>query len=397
MPLIARRWLPASRSIVSGALVALTLGALVGCGEPVEAAEAPAPPPVHVETPTALTRTPETSATAELRPRRMATLRSEAAGRITLLPAERGRRVEAGAILARLDTGRTSAAVGAANAGIEQAEASLAQARREQERAAALRDTGAIAPQQADRADDAVALAEAALAQARAQLRLTRRGLTEAVLRAPFSGTVVEVTVEEGEFVAPGAPMVVLVDTSGLESRALFDVRATLDIRPGAAARAEVFAREGERFEGRVIRVSEVIDSRTRRLPIDVEVLDPDDRLRAGLMARIYVDTGAPEEVLRLPDGAVFERFSSDFVYVVEEGVARRRAITVRDREDGFVFIEPGGAVGTGDRVVIAGRDRVAADEPVQVVERSSSTERAETPPSAGTGEAAETDEADAR
>ncbi|MEZ4327877.1 MAG: efflux RND transporter periplasmic adaptor subunit [Polyangiales bacterium] len=341
---------------------------VVGCEREAPAAETPPPPPVHVRAVESVLETPTTAGTAEIRGQRTATLRAEAPGRIIAVSAERGQRVAPGDVLVRLDTGRTAAAVSAANAGIEQAQANLAQMTRERDLAERLAAQGGLATQQLDRARDAVRLAEAALAQAQAQQRLTRRGLTEAVLRAPFAGTIVERVVEEGEFVAPGAPMLMLVDTEHLEARVLLDPRHALDVRPGAEARVTVFARGGEVFQGRVLRTSEVVDSRTRRLPVDVEVLDPEGRLRPGLMARVDVTTGPAVPALAVPAGAVFERFGRDHVYVVSEGTAQRRAVVVASRARGQAVLESG--VTAGDQVIVAGLERVVPDGAVNVVPR---------------------------
>ena len=96
---------------------------------------------------------------------------------------------------------------------------------------------------------------------------MTRRGSTEAVLRAPFAGTVVERQVEIGEYVAPGAPLGTLMDASVLRAEVLLDPREALDARPGAPVRAEVFARPGEVFEGEVLRVGEAVDPRDPAAP----------------------------------------------------------------------------------------------------------------------------------
>jgi RND family efflux transporter MFP subunit len=269
-------------------------------------------------------------------------------------------------VLARLDTGRTAAAVGAADAGIAQAEANLAQATRERDLAERLAAQGSVATQQLDRARDAVRLAEAVVQQAQAQRRLTSRGLTEAVLRAPFAGTIVERVVEQGEFVAPGAPMFMLVDTERLEARVLLDPRDALDVQAGAAASVTVFARGDEVFTGRVLRVSEVVDSRTRRLPVDVEILDPEGRLRPGLMARVAVTTGPETPGLAVPTAALFERFGREHVYQVENGVARRRAVVVVSRQDGRAILNSG--VTVGQDIIVAGLERVVPDGAVNVV-----------------------------
>lgn len=357
---------PVSLSRAALCLVLWSGACAAGCTPEPPAAETPPPPPVHVRPVENVEETPRTAGTAELRGARTATLRAEAPGRIIALSAERGQHVAQGDVLVRLDTSRTAAAVGAANAGIAQAEANLAQVTRERDLAERLAAQGGLAPQQLDRARDAVRLAEAVVAQAQAQQRLTRRGLTEAVLRAPFAGTIVERVVEEGEFVAPGAPMLMLVDTEHLEARVLLDPREALDVQPGAEVRVTVFARSNEVFAGRVLRISEVIDSRTRRLPVEVEVLDPERRLRPGLMARVEVATGPPVPALAVPLSAVFERFGREHVYVVAEGKARRRSVVVTSRRGGRAILQSG--VAAGDDIIVAGLERVVPDADVNVV-----------------------------
>ena len=63
--------------------------------------------------------------------------------------------------------------------------------------------------------------------------------------------------VEVGEYVAPGAPAIVLMDTSELRANLLVDPREALDVRPGARVGVRVFARPGRQFEGAVLRVGD--------------------------------------------------------------------------------------------------------------------------------------------
>ena len=341
--------------------------ALTGCeGEEAEAHSSP-PPPVRVESLRFETLTPRADATAEIQAHRSATLRAEAAGRVVGLEIEIGQRIEEGAVIARLDVGRTNVALQAAAAGVTQADARLSQATRQRDTAARLFATGGMPQTSLDDAEDGVRLATAALEAARAQSRVTRRGLTEAVLRAPFSGTAVERLVELGEYVAPGTPIALLADTEHLKARVLLDPRRALDVERGARVIIEVHARPGERFEGRLLRVSEVVDPRTRRLPVEVEVLDPARRLRPGLVARFSVETGASREALTLDANAVFERFGLSQVYVIEEGVAHRRSVELGEIGPQRVEIVEG--LEAGEAVVVAGLDRVIDGREVNVVE----------------------------
>ena len=183
------RLLPTSRLLTLTALLSACTGTAPA------ALEAP-PPPVHAERIQPSTVVPTSLATAEILANRQSYMRSETAGRVVSVMVEAGDRVDAGEVLLRLDVGRPASAAQAANAAVAQSEARLNQAERELTRTKKLVSTGGLPAQRLDDATDAVRLASAALDAARAEARLARRGLTEAVVRAPFGGTIVERAVE---------------------------------------------------------------------------------------------------------------------------------------------------------------------------------------------------------
>jgi RND family efflux transporter MFP subunit len=346
------------------ALLAVFFGA--GCTGTAPAATEPPPPPVHAAVIEPESVTPTSIATAEILANRQSNMRSETAGRVVEVGVEAGERVEDGEVLLRLDVGRPVSATQAANAAVAQSQARLAQAERELERTKKLVRTGGLPEQRLDDARDAVRLASAARDAARAEARLARRGLTDAVIRAPFAGTVVERTVELGEYLAPGTPLLSLADTSRLKARVLLDPREAMDVRVGAPASISVYARPGEVFTGKVVRVGEVIDPRTRRLPVEIELDEHGGRLRPGLVARFEVITGDPKTEIRVPLDGVFERFGSQHVYVIEDGIAHRRAIQLGSVRAGFAEVTDG--LEPGDTVVTKGVTRVVDGSKVQVV-----------------------------
>jgi membrane fusion protein (multidrug efflux system) len=338
----------------------------IGCtGTAPAAVEAP-PPPVHAATIEPEAVTPISTATAEILANRQSNMRSETAGRVVDVLVEAGDRAEEGQVLLRLDVGRPASAAQAANAAVAQSQARLSQAEREQARTKKLVQTGGLPEQRLDDAEDAVRLASAARDAARAEARLARRGLTDAVVRAPFGGTIVERAVELGEYLAPGSPLLTLADTSLLKARVLLDPREAIDVSVGSKALISVYARPGEVFAGKVVRVGEVIDPRTRRLPVEIEIDDHDGRLRPGLVARFAVETGEPKMVIRVPLEGVFERFGSQHVYVIEDGIAQRRTVVLGLVGAGFAEVTEG--IEPGETVVIKGVNRVVDGSKVQVV-----------------------------
>ena len=353
------------RALATWLILALPVSG-AGCSRTAPAAVQAPPPPVHAVTVKPQAVVPRAIATAEILANRQSNLRSETAGRVVAVLAEAGDRVEEGQVLLRLDVGRPASAVQAANAAVAQSEARLNQAERELARTQKLVKTGGLPEQRLDDARDTVRLASAAREAAQAEARLARRGLTEAVIRAPFGGTIVERTVELGEYLGPGSPLLTLADTSQLKARVLLDPREALDVAVGAPASVFVYARPGEEFSGRVVRVGEVIDPRTRRLPVEIELDDHEARLRPGLVARFSVQTGDPKEVMQVPLDGIFERFGSQHLYVVEDGVAKRRSIVLGPVRAGYAEVIEG--IKPGDVVISKGVTRVVDGSEVHIV-----------------------------
>lgn len=326
----------------------------------------PPPPPVLLDAVRLEALVPRVSATAAIRPRRSAQLAMEAAGRVASVHFEVGDQVSRGRVLVRLDRARPAATAEAAAAAIAQADAALAQATRARAVAERLAESGSVSTRSLDDARDAEEVARAAAQASRAQARVTRRGLAEAVLRAPFSGTVSARTVEVGEWMAPGRPLGTLMDLSELRARVLLDPRRALSIEVGADALVSVFALPEARFSARVIRVEEAVDPRTRRLPVELRIEDPARRLRPGLVARFSVRHGPERRALTVDAEAPFERFDERYVYVVGAEVARRRSVTLGPTWGERVEVLAG--LRRGERVVVAGQDRVFDGAPVRVV-----------------------------
>ena len=216
--------------LLASAIVAAALGA--ACGDD-GAAAAPATP-AAVATPTVdvavvrvapgtIESTLEISGTLAARTR--VGLKPKLPGRLERVLVDIGDRVAAGQVVATIDRVEIDAqldavvaAVGVAQAALESAEASLANAVVEHDRAKVLFESGALPRQRLDAAQtahrSAVAqrdLAKASLAQAEATVRRAREVQRDASLRAPMAGFVVERNYDAGAI--PGdLPVVVVAD-----------------------------------------------------------------------------------------------------------------------------------------------------------------------------------------
>jgi membrane fusion protein (multidrug efflux system) len=344
---------------------ALILLLAAACSEP-PAAREPPPPPVRVEEVTLVPRSPVVRVTAPIQAERRATLRTEAEGRVVEAPVREGATVQSGDVLLRLGGPRSAVAVTSAEARVEQARVALRQLTRAREDAEALAQENASTPRLVESARDREAEAQARLAESEAGLQSARATLADTTLRAPFSGVLVDFLVREGEYVRPGTDVAVLVDPASLEAELLLDPVAAADVREGARVAVHAASHPDERFEGRLTFVGDVLDPRSRRLPVRAAIEDRQALLRPGEIATFEVDVGEPREVAVLPERAVEVRMGRAQVFLIRDDRAVARDVVLGEVREGRAEIVSG--LEPGDRVVVEGVERVVDGEPVRVI-----------------------------
>jgi len=337
----------------------------MACEEPVETPELP-PPPVRVTAVSVEARSRIVHVTAPIEAERRATLRTETGGRVADAPFRAGATVSRGDVIVRLSGPRTAISVSEAQARVSQARASLRQVSRAREDAESLARQNANTPNVVETARDREAEAQARLGEAEAGLAAARAGVSEASLRAPFDGVLADFRVNVGEFVAAGTEVAILVNRDALEAELLLDPVEAAEARVDDRVTLTVPEHDDRVFEARVDFVGDVLDPRSRRLPLRVAIDDPDDAIRPGSVGAFEVSVGAPRDVVLLPDGAVQRRMGRSQVFVVTDGVAEARDVEIAQISDGRAEVTNG--LADGEEVVIEGLERVVAGRAVRVV-----------------------------
>jgi len=139
-----------------------------------------------------------------------------------------------------------------------------------------------------------VAQVEAQLTQAQLAVEQIEWQIERAILRAPFSGVVAAVYARPGEWVAPGAPVVDLVDTSSwiVETRNVSELTIG-QVRVGQRALVQVLALDKAEIEGTVGTISPVAvvqqGDTTYTLTVVLEATDLN--LRPGMNVQVEIDT----------------------------------------------------------------------------------------------------------
>jgi membrane fusion protein (multidrug efflux system) len=247
------------------------------------------------------------------------------------------------------------------NAGLDQAQARLAQAKQEYDRWVTLNQKGFAAQTAVDQYRSAYLSAEADVAAAKARQ-------ADRTIRAPFSGVVGLSDVTPGALVNPGSPIVTLDDVSAMRVDFPVPERYLTQLREGQEITARVDAYPGQSFAGRIAKLDTRVDERTRAITARAEFPNPGRKLKPGMMIRVGISHGR-RQGLGAPETAVAVQGDSAFIYVLRpQGprmVTEQRPVITGLRQDNVVELTDGAVA--GERIVADGLNKVQPGQPVRV------------------------------
>ncbi len=295
-------------------------------------------------------------ASTNLRAREQVDVLPKQGGIIAEILVEEGTRVTAGQALARLDDAEWRLQA-------EQSEARARSALDAVERARALAAMELISEQEVERLASEARVAEA-------DVGLARLRVENAVVRAPFAGTVTHRYLERGQQVTTAAPAFGLADLDHLEAQIAIPERDAPRVVVGQAAR--IILQEGAQpvATGRVERIRPVVDpgSGTVQVTISVAANAGEVALRPGQFVNVDVVTETLAERITLPRTAVLVDGAAPRVFIVQEDVAIEREVELGYSRGDRVEIRSG--LQPGDTVVVVGQDNLRPMAAVRVMQR---------------------------
>ena len=214
-----------------------------------------------------------------------------------------------------------------------------------------------------------VDLSEAQLAQSEARLQELKINLANTNVVSPADGFIAKRNVDPGQWVSQQVPLVSVVDISSLRLVANVVEKDLRMVGTGDAALVDVDAFPGEKFKGRIARVSPIIDPATRTAPMEVEIPNPDFRLKPGMYARVDLEIDGKKNVLLVPKIALVDSEGQRGVFQpsednraifkpVQVGIEdSERAEIVGGLQEGETVVSVGAAaLRRNDQLVVAGQ-----------------------------------------
>jgi RND family efflux transporter MFP subunit len=292
-------------------------------------------------------------ATTNLLARDRVEVAAEASGRVTTLAVDEGDVVQAGDRVASLASRDASLAVSRARIELRNAEQVLDRVKR-------LAGKGVIGDEELERARNDRDLRAHAVKEARATRDKTR-------VIAPFSGRVTRRLVVPGQHVQPGVGLVELTSFDDLRAELHIAERDAIALQQGRSVDFALQAYEAVKFVGTVSRIDDTVDVASGTVRVTVRVAEPPDQVRSGSFVTARIERERRPAARWLPREAVLRGGAGSYVFVVEDGIAHRRAVGTGIEEGGRLEIVDG--IEEGARVVLRGHG--ALSDGVKVRDRA--------------------------
>jgi HlyD family secretion protein len=317
--------------------------------------------------------------------RRAATVSSKVTGKVIEVLVEEGMKVEAGQILARIDSSNvekslelSQAQAEVARKGLEETKANLEQAERELARVTRLAETKIATQSELERAQTDAKSLKARLARqvadvavADREVALWKQQMDDTIVRAPFAGIVTQKNAQPGEMISPMSAggsftrtgICTLVDMSSLEIEVDVSESYINRVQAGQPVEATLDSYPEWRIPAKVIAIIPTADRQKATVKVRVGFVKLDPRILPDMSVKVIFQSASESKAatareLTISKSAVSQRDGKDIVWIVRDGVVERRAVTLGASQGNEVSVSAG--LSGGEKLVLNAPDSLA-------------------------------------
>jgi len=189
----------------------------------------------------------------------------------------------------------------------------------------------------------------------------------KAPVESPLAGVIGRVYVDIGTYVNVQTPVALVVNMDKVKILLEIPEKYLPKISLEQEASIYVDAYPTEEFQGKVTKISPVVDLATRSAPVEISLDNPDHRLKSGMFARVKLVIDSRENAFVILKEAVIGQEPDTYVYVVKEGRAVLEKVTLGIRQGPYYEVKDG--LKEKDLVVIVGQQKLYENAPVKMEE----------------------------
>jgi RND family efflux transporter MFP subunit len=185
-------------------------------------------------------------------------------------------------------------------------------------------------------------------------------------IRSLAEGFVTERLIEVGGRVTNNQKVYTIEDFKPLLIRVFVPTSDALRLKTGLPAEVATEILKGEVFKGTVTLINPRIDVQTGTIKVTVEAYDDTLRLKPGMFVEVRIATGKKENVLVIPRKAILYKQGKTYVFILKDGLAGQREITLGLTEEDLAEVASG--LAEGDVIVSVGVENLKDGQPVTVL-----------------------------
>lgn len=288
---------------------------------------------------------------------------SEVEGLIEAVTFEEGKGVRKGEPLVRLNAELLQKSIQATRASYEKVVVDLEKARLDLQRSEQLYKDGLAPEQEYDDQKFKVRGQEKMAESLRAEMERLEAGLVRKVIRAPFSGVVLQKKADIGEWLSPGSPVATIARSNVVDIVVNVPEEVLRFIVPGQPVQIES---GGGEITGEFFTVIPRGDIATRTFPVKIRVQN-NRSLLEGMDARVTLPIGKKRKSLIVPRDAVITLPGSTVVFALKDSKALMVPVQVTGYDGQMAWVESD-ALHDGVEVVIKGNERLRDGQPVEIL-----------------------------
>lgn len=274
---------------------------------------------------------------------------SEAAGRVTRVYAQVGDYKSAGSILFQLDDELKLAA-------FKTAESNYQKTKKDLERYEVLYKNNSVTDAQYEGARLAFQAAEG-------QYIFAKREYSDTKITTPISGIVTSKMVDIGNYVNKNTPVANVVDISKLKVKLNVGEKDAFKLKNGDEVHVFTDVYPGVEFKGRIESISSKGDD-AHTYPVEITLPNSKEKpLKAGMFGKIEFVSIKDSESLVIPREALVGSIKDAKVYVVNNGIAQLRNVTIGSAYESFLEIK--GGINSGEQIVVNGQNNLQDSDKV--------------------------------
>lgn len=300
------------------------------------------PPPVVIESTivTSQTLLRSIEAQGEVKPFKHVTMQADISGRVANIDFDEGKPVEANKVVMTLDDSVYQAQLAQAKAKMDHSQVNYGRLKK-------LLDRGTGSPSDVEQALATLEYDKASVALAKANLAKTR-------IKTPFAGVLGLKSIDVGDFVSTGQPLLDIVDIDNLIVDFFVPEKYIAEMKQGLSVSLNTDVYADANYQGEVVAIAPTLNTKLRALKVRAIVHNPNHILKPGVFSRLSIVLQTIENAMVVPEDALFYQDSKPYLYLIEDNHVKPIQVTTGMSHKGMVQILEG--VKAGDSIVLAGQ-----------------------------------------